>query len=144
MSRRDDVEPEPIDVPIEDAIDLHPFQPRDILSVVESYLEAAAQAGFREVRLIHGRGKGFQRARVRELLEADARVEEFFDAPPGRSGGNWNLMCHFFGLPEIDRTEKLEGWRCRISLGDETVLTNDTRWMRTPSGNASLQCRVRK
>ena len=86
MSRCDDVEPEPIEMPIEDAIDLHPFQPRDILSVVESYLEAAAEAGFREVRLIHGRGKGFQRARVRELLEADARVEEFFDAPPGRGG----------------------------------------------------------
>jgi len=60
------------------------------------------------------------------------------------SGGNWNLMCHFFGLPEIDHTEKLEGWECRISLGDKTVSTHDTRWMRTPSGNASLQCRVRE
>ena len=86
MSGGDDSPPEAIQVPIEDAIDLHPFRPRDIVSGVESYLEAAAEAGLREVRLIHGRGKGFQRARVRELLAADGRVEEFFDAPPGRGG----------------------------------------------------------
>ena len=31
--------PEEIVVPIEDALDLHPFRPRDVKSVVEEYLE---------------------------------------------------------------------------------------------------------
>ena len=49
-------------VPIEDAIDLHSFAPRDVVSVVDEYLQAARDAGFQQVRLIHGRGKGVQRA----------------------------------------------------------------------------------
>jgi len=73
-------------VPIEDAIDLHSFAPRDIASVVEDYLEAARQAGFTEVRLIHGRGTGHQRAMVRSLLSGHALVASFADAPAERGG----------------------------------------------------------
>ena len=73
-------------IPIEDSIDLHGFQPRDIPSVVEEYLLAAHELGFREVRLIHGRGIGFQRHRVRQVLAAHALVERFADAPPRRGG----------------------------------------------------------
>ncbi len=73
-------------LPIEDFIDLHPFRPRDIPDVVDSYLEAAIEAGFTEVRVIHGRGIGFQRDRVRQLLEKHADVESFTDAPPERGG----------------------------------------------------------
>src|SRR5262245_44466498 len=80
---RDD---EPVVVPIEDAIDLHAFAPREIPSVVESYLEAAHAAGFREVRLIHGRGRGVQRARVQQVLAAHPLVERFRDAPAERGG----------------------------------------------------------
>ena len=83
MAEPDD---EPVVVPIEDAIDLHPFAPREIPSVVESYLEAAQQAGFTEVRLIHGRGRGVQRARVQELLASHPLVASFRDAPSERGG----------------------------------------------------------
>jgi DNA-nicking Smr family endonuclease len=82
----DDPEDVPLVVPIEDAIDLHPFAPREIPSVVESYLEAAHAAGFREVRLIHGRGIGVQRSRVRQILSTHPLVERFGDAPPERGG----------------------------------------------------------
>ena len=71
---------------IEDWIDLHTFQPREIPDVVDSYLEAAAEKGFHEVRIIHGRGKGVQRQRVRAVLERSRWVEDFSDAP-GRRGG---------------------------------------------------------
>ena len=76
----------PRELAIEDSIDLHGFQPRDIPSVVESYLEAAWDRGFDEVRLIHGRGIGFQRMRVRQVLESHPLVERFADAPPQRGG----------------------------------------------------------
>ena len=79
-------------VPIEDAIDLHGFQPRDIPSVVEEYLQAALEQGFREVRLIHGRGTGVQRARVRQLLAQSAIVERFADAPAVRGGWGATLV----------------------------------------------------
>jgi dsDNA-specific endonuclease/ATPase MutS2 len=61
-------DPDPVVLPIEDALDLHAFAPRDIPSVVEEYLGEAARRGFTEVRLIHGRGKGVQRAIVHGLL----------------------------------------------------------------------------
>ena len=73
-------------VPIEDAIDLHAFAPRDIKSVVEEYITAAHEAGLREVRLIHGRGKGVQRGIVQQVLERHPLVSEFYDAPESHLG----------------------------------------------------------
>ena len=73
-------------VPIEDALDLHAFAPRDIKSVVEEYVTAAHEAGLREVRLIHGRGKGIQRGIVQQALERNPLVEEFWDASESHLG----------------------------------------------------------
>ena len=67
-------------VPIDAAIDLHAFHPRDIPSVVGEYVRAAHEAGLREVRLIHGRGKGVQRGIVQAALDKHPLVEEFWDA----------------------------------------------------------------
>ena len=67
-------------VPIESSLDLHTFSPRDIKSVVEEYVNAAHEAGLREVRLIHGRGKGVQRGIVQQALERHPLVVEFWDA----------------------------------------------------------------
>ncbi len=77
---------EPVVVPIEDSLDLHRFRPAEVAEVVEAYLEAAADAGFREVRLIHGRGRGVQRGRVQRLLSRSPLVEAFADAPGDRGG----------------------------------------------------------
>jgi len=38
------------------------------------------------VRLIHGRGRGVQRERVRSFLSKDSRVERWAEAPAGRGG----------------------------------------------------------
>ena len=82
MSEGDD----PVILPIEDSIDLHTFAPRDIPDVVESYLEAAHEEGLEEVRIIHGRGKGVQKERVRHVLEKSDLVERFEEATPDRGG----------------------------------------------------------
>ena len=79
-------EPEPVRLPIEDSLDLHAFAPRDVRPVVDEYLRAAAARGFREVRLVHGRGIGVQRASVQGLLAGHPLVLRFFDAPPERGG----------------------------------------------------------
>jgi DNA-nicking Smr family endonuclease len=73
-------------IPIEDSLDLHAFAPRDIPSVVEEYVRAAHEAGFREVRLIHGRGTGVQRGIVQSVLEKHPLVERFHDAAESHLG----------------------------------------------------------
>lgn len=82
----DEQEPDDVTLPTEDAIDLHAFAPRDVADVVASYLEAVVAAGFREVRIIHGRGIGAQRDTVRSVLSRHPRVAAFADAPPDRGG----------------------------------------------------------
>ena len=84
----------PVHIPIEDAIDLHSFAPRDVVSVVDDYLHAAHEHGFREVRLIHGRGKGVQRAAIQRLLRDHALVERFRDAPESRLGATLVVLKH--------------------------------------------------
>jgi DNA-nicking Smr family endonuclease len=69
-----------VHIPIEDTLDLHAFAPRDVKSVVDEYVNAAHEAGLREVRLIHGRGKGIQRGIVQQALERHPLVVEFWDA----------------------------------------------------------------
>jgi len=69
------------EVPIEDSIDLHTFQPAEIHIVVEEYLYQAVQRGFREVRIIHGRGIGVQREIVRSILSKHPSVSSFHGLP---------------------------------------------------------------
>src|SRR3989441_13362735 len=45
------------EVPIEDFIDLHTFQPREIRIVIEEYLYQAIKRGFREIGRASCRGK---------------------------------------------------------------------------------------
>ncbi|MBI5343080.1 MAG: Smr/MutS family protein [Deltaproteobacteria bacterium] len=74
-------------IPIEDRIDLHAFSPKEISPLLEDYLEEASRAGFRQVRIIHGRGTGTQRQRVRSVLSRHPLVESYGDAPP--EAGGW-------------------------------------------------------
>jgi DNA-nicking Smr family endonuclease len=77
---------EPVRLPIEAALDLHAFHPRDVKSVVEEYVTAAHEAGLREIRLVHGRGTGVQRGIVQAALERHPLVLEFRDAPDSHLG----------------------------------------------------------
>ncbi len=71
---------DPVELPIEDSIDLHTFQPRDIPDLIEEYLYQAVLRGFREVRIIHGKGIGVQRSIVQSILAKHPRVVAFRDA----------------------------------------------------------------
>jgi DNA-nicking Smr family endonuclease len=82
----------PVHVPIEDWLDLHSFAPRDVPSVVDEYLIEARARGFTEVRLIHGRGIGVQRAIVQSLLARHPLVAGYADAPEERGGWGATLV----------------------------------------------------
>lgn len=81
-----DDDDQPVRVPIEAELDLHAFPPRDIPSVVDEYITAAHAAGFREVRLVHGRGIGVQRGIVQQALDRHPLVERFGDDPRAHLG----------------------------------------------------------
>jgi DNA-nicking Smr family endonuclease len=81
------VEDDAHEIPIEDVLDLHPFLPKEVRDVALEYLSEARARGFRQVRLIHGRGIGVQRDIIQSMLKTLEWVEEFHDADP--SGGGW-------------------------------------------------------
>ncbi|HET7341640.1 MAG TPA: Smr/MutS family protein [Methylomirabilota bacterium] len=83
---------EPVELPIEDSLDLHSFRPADVRSVVHEYLLAAHARGLTEVRLIHGRGIGVQRASLQALLATHPLVAAYADAPEDRGGRGATLV----------------------------------------------------
>jgi dsDNA-specific endonuclease/ATPase MutS2 len=83
----EDAGEEPVEVPITDTFDLHPFRPNEIKDVAREYLLEAHARGFTQVRLIHGRGIGVQRERIRSLLSELDFIEGFHDAD--HTGGGW-------------------------------------------------------
>ena len=95
------VDDEAVEIPIEDTFDLHPFRPSEIKDVARDYLFEAHARGFRQVRLIHGRGIGVQRERIRALLVTLPFVEEFLDADP--SGGGWGSTVVSLAESRSDR-----------------------------------------
>jgi dsDNA-specific endonuclease/ATPase MutS2 len=86
--------PDPIRLEISDAFDLHTIAPRDVKRVVEEYLVEAFGAGYRSVRIIHGKGKGVQREMVRSILARTPFVADWTDAPP-QAGGLGATIVHF-------------------------------------------------
>ena len=83
---------EPIPIPITGELDLHAFAARDIPSLVEEYVRACREEGLVALRLVHGRGKGVQRAVVRRMLASLPEVESFRDAPPEAGGWGATLV----------------------------------------------------
>jgi len=73
-------------LPIEPELDLHTFAPRDIASVVDEYIHAAHAAGLRNLRIVHGRGRGVQRGIVQVALDRHPLVAEFWDDAESRLG----------------------------------------------------------
>ncbi len=77
---------EPVVIPIEAALDLHTFPPREVEPLLADYLEACRAKGLTEVKIIHGKGTGRLKDRVRRVLAKNPLVEHLADAAP-QSGG---------------------------------------------------------
>jgi DNA-nicking Smr family endonuclease len=90
-------EEDAVRLPIEDWLDLHTFAPRDVASVVAAYIDEAQAAGFREVRIVHGRGRGVQRGIVQQALDRHPAVVEFFDDPGAHLGATIAILTPLNG-----------------------------------------------
>lgn len=106
MNNDDDDEPAELDperaieVPIDGVLDLHPFHPRDLRTLVPDYLEECQRRGIRAVRLIHGKGTGAVRDSVHALLRRSPLVESF--RPAGTDAGGWGATLVDLKAREID------------------------------------------
>ncbi|MCC5805293.1 MAG: Smr/MutS family protein [Opitutales bacterium] len=76
---------EETEYPVDGTLDLHMFRPKECAEAVEAYLEACAEAGILDVRIIHGKGIGTLREQVRAQLERHPGVADFTIG----TGGNW-------------------------------------------------------
>jgi DNA-nicking Smr family endonuclease len=80
-------EDEPIIMPIDGVLDLHTFSPKELPNLLDDYLIACLEEKILDVRIIHGKGKGILRDRVRSILKRHSLVESFQQAPP--EAGSW-------------------------------------------------------
>lgn len=76
----------PHELPIDDELDLHAFAPRDTTDVLDAYLDAAHERGLTEVRVVHGRGRGVQRAAIQRVFASHPLVTGFSDDPRSHLG----------------------------------------------------------
>ena len=83
---------EPFVVPIDGVLDLHTFAPGELKALLPDYIEACLEAGITDLRIIHGKGSGVMRARVRSLLKSDMRVQTVEDAPADAGGWGASLV----------------------------------------------------
>jgi 16S rRNA (guanine527-N7)-methyltransferase len=84
---QNDIDEDAVRIPIDGVLDLHTFHPRELSDLVRDYLDACLEVGIHSVRIIHGKGKGLQKNRVRSLLEKLPMVEAYVDA--GHGAGGW-------------------------------------------------------
>ncbi|MBJ95572.1 MAG: DNA mismatch repair protein MutS [Rickettsiales bacterium] len=90
-------EAEAIVVPINGELDLHNFHPREARDLVNHYLEECVLRGIKTVRIVHGKGSGQLKAKVRSVLDKHPRVARYQQAGPG--GGNWGATLVELNAP---------------------------------------------
>jgi DNA-nicking Smr family endonuclease len=78
---------DPVEIPINGVLDLHTFSPKDLPGLLDDYLEACLERDIYDLRIIHGKGKGILRDRVRAILSRHAVVQSFSEAP--LEAGGW-------------------------------------------------------
>ena len=111
---------------IEDVLDLHTFQPKDIPDLLEDYFAECLKAGIYWVRIIHGKGKGIQKRRVQGLLEKNSKVTAFKEASPKAGGWAPTLVELSRNLDIVDPKEHV------LVNGEEVARDLDVRSLRKP------------
>ena len=90
-----------------DELDLHTFLPRDCADVVEEYVTAAQEAGFKLVRIVHGKGTGTLRRIVHSVLDRHPAVARY--ALADGASGSWGATLVELKLAEPKPAEPKPG-----------------------------------
>lgn len=76
-----------VELQIDGILDLHPFSPKDLKTLIPDYIDECLAKNIYELRLIHGKGIGNIRRSVHALLERNSNVKKFSLA--GVESGSW-------------------------------------------------------
>ncbi|KIG15362.1 Recombination inhibitory protein MutS2 [Enhygromyxa salina] len=80
-------EPAAAEVAVDGELDLHNFSPKEVAPLVREYIEVCRARGIRDLRIVHGKGKGVLRRTVHSLLEGHPLVEDY--RLGGHGEGSW-------------------------------------------------------
>lgn len=84
---------QPVEIPINGELDLHHFSPKELKSLIPTYIEECRNNNIYEIRLIHGKGIGNIRRSVHALLERNNNVIRFQLAEEGQ--GSWGATIAY-------------------------------------------------
>jgi DNA-nicking Smr family endonuclease len=73
--------------PINGALDLHQFSPKEVKQLIPDYIDACLDRNITQLRIIHGKGKGVLKQIVHSILEKHPAVISF--RHEAGSGGSW-------------------------------------------------------
>ena len=68
---------EPTELPIDGTLDLHPFPPEELGSLIPDYIDACRDEQIYHIRIIHGKGVGNIRRSVHALLDRNPHVQSY-------------------------------------------------------------------
>jgi dsDNA-specific endonuclease/ATPase MutS2 len=91
-ARNDMDEPDPVELPITDVLDLHTVHPRDVNWLVPHYLSECRARGILSVRIIHGKGTMALQRTVHSILKTLPYVSDFRLAGDGAGGWGATLV----------------------------------------------------
>jgi DNA-nicking Smr family endonuclease len=77
----------PIAIEINGILDLHPFSPKDLKTLIPDYLEECRKKRIMEIKIIHGKGIGNIRRSVHSLLARNSLVLDYRQAE--LHSGSW-------------------------------------------------------
>ena len=87
MKKEEYSEQEPVTIEIDGTLDLHPFHPSEIKFLIPDYIQECQELEIKNLRIIHGKGKGVLRRTVHSILEKHPDVSNYRLAD--ESGGSW-------------------------------------------------------
>jgi dsDNA-specific endonuclease/ATPase MutS2 len=87
MTKENSDETDPVALEIDGILDLHPFSPKDLKTLIPDYLEECRKKGIVEIKIIHGKGVGNIRRSVHALLERNPLVVTYRQAE--EHDGSW-------------------------------------------------------
>jgi DNA-nicking Smr family endonuclease len=92
----------PVEIPIDGILDLHTFSPKEVSDLLNDYIQECIDREIFDLRIIHGKGKGILRDRVRSILKKNPNVKEYSEAP--LEAGGWGATVVSLHSSRTERT----------------------------------------
>ena len=94
------------EIEITGTLDLHHFQPREIIPLIDEYLRECLKSSIFEGRIIHGKGTGTLKRTVQSHLQKHPLVEDYWNGD--QTSGGWGATCFSLITQKDSRQDNLQ------------------------------------